>query len=778
MGGFASKISPLFTQRITSKEELAEKTKDMTEMANALFQFMYFNFKPNEVFDISLNPDKYVVALSEMIQNQFAIIGYTTDRTVQGEIYFRKYDDLKWDKMGFDVKNGRLGTMSEERTSALIKKRQEEHVTNCNIISFFFVRIFQILGAMLIVIKDSGLALPDDEGVSSNFTRSDINIKGERPALGYRLPKFVDYSSRGGSINQRGGAVPDTVRLGPFEFLRKDLTSAGEEGEFSKYKLEKTNLHLFIKKAVPARLESPEQVTSDMQPKFRIRLKGNGIPDETVEIKIDILDFNPKYVEVNEDLKNRFRSLDFCISMKDSPDYRTMSSEQRRRRDRANSIRIEMIATVASSRRQWKILLDTVDTVALRGTVKDGRSKPLKGTNVKHLLENILLKYVQNLGTNPSKMFKLFDETNFISEDGNNDETDDDKGKRGFRQSDIKQPLISELAGVLAGTDYMRPNPYLVGKHCINRALQLLNPTAIMSTVSGTSDGMDAYTKICKFKVPVKGEDVKNLYEYKPIKALAQLYGKIDIREDKFEESKKVLRAFVSIDSPLGGGSSANPNQSLPISELAKVDKNEANSLKRALERLQVAFNAVKKGIDKVEDIELTSPDGCKNVEEGRKDSVKGIKLKSPEDTQLINDLRDVSRELLAYHVNKTIAITDFLKKVFNISQRPNGAWEVKGINNSVLYAGFKALDALTDQARELLLDYYEGCENIYQEKGVKKFNEKFKSATPEPRPVESVPPAPSAPPPPPGPSAPAPPPPPGPSAPPAPPAAPAPGGL
>ena len=141
MGGSGSKIfSALSTSRITSKEELAEKTKDMTNMSDALFQFMYFNFNPNEVFDISMSPEKYVVALSELIQNQFAIIGYTTDRTVQGEIYFRKLEDLSWDKMG---KTTPLGQRDNAVKVSEVTERRKEHITNCNIISFFFVRIFQ-----------------------------------------------------------------------------------------------------------------------------------------------------------------------------------------------------------------------------------------------------------------------------------------------------------------------------------------------------------------------------------------------------------------------------------------------------------------------------------------------------------------------------------------------------------------------------------------------------------------------------------------------------------
>jgi hypothetical protein len=58
---------------------------------------------------------------------------------------------------------------------------------------------------------------------------------------------------------------------------------------------------------------------------------------------------------------------------------------------------------------------------------------------------------------------------------------------------------------------------------------------------------------------------------------------------------------------------------------------------------------------------------------------------------------------------------------IFNVSQRPDGSWNVEGPKTEILFAGFSVLDVLKDQARELLLAYYVGCEDIYQ-KGVKEW--------------------------------------------------------
>ena len=143
--------------------------------------------------------------------------------------------------------------------------------------------------------------------------------------------------------------------------------------------------------------------------------------------------------------------------------------------------------------------------------------------------------------------------------------------------------------------------------------------------------------------------------------------------------------------------------------------------------------------------------DPTRNPLEGEK----GHKL--DKDSNLVRQLRDVSQELLAYHVNKTVVLSDFLKELFTIKQRPNGTWEVKGINIKYLVLGFKGLDILTDQAREILLDYYEGCETIFQKKGLSKFKEEFKGAVADAAPVAPAAPAAPAAPPAPVPTAPAP---------------------
>lgn len=717
MGSGTSKFLPtLSSSRISSKDDLAKKTKDMTEMSDALFQFMYYNFKPNEVFDISMNPEKYVVALSELIQNHFAIVGYTTDRSVQGEIYFRKLDDLKFESLGKDIKYGKVGGQKTNTTE--VTRRQKEHINNCNTISFFFVRVFQILGAMLLVIKSGDLELPGDTLVSPYL---DARTQGEddsdeRQVLGVKLPKVyysgTATSQRGGSsaTSQKGGARVNDP-LGAFEFLRSTLEPGTQVGEYKKYRLNNTNIYLVIKPPSPTINKDDINRT---KPKFIIDVKQQGSEQkEEVEVEIEMLEILPRDLSIAE-VDSRLGSVTFRIAPKRAVPIR---SNQKRADDEKNQIRIEKGGIAGSARLIWKVKIndENYDRIARAAAFTRGE-KPLTESKVKYILENIFFNYVYN--GNLSKQYTKFQRFDLETDENSESEAPTDK----LRQGDITQPKIRETAVALN-------KPALTGKHCINRALQLLDPLTIMNIPNAK-----AYTRVCKFNVPADKADVNSLYEYQPIKALSQLYGKVDIRPEQYEKSLIVIKAFISTKSPTGVSEAREGSMS--VSELQGIDVDEAKSLERALQRLQLAFKAAKgEKLDSFEDIKLQKPTGCKSVDPKLVDSHPSDPMKSKgillENTNLINQLRDASQELLAYHVNKTIAITDFLKRLFNIKQRSNGTWEVKGINNNVLYAGFKGLDSLTDQARELLLDYYEGCEGIYQEKGLKKFNEFFKDNTP-----------------------------------------------
>ena len=239
--------------------------------------------------------------------------------------------------------------------------------------------------------------------------------------------------------------------------------------------------------------------------------------------------------------------------------------------------------------------------------------------------------------------------------------------------------------------------------HCISRALQLLDPATIQkfSPTNGK-------TNICKFAVGDHTAAI-DLATYKPLKSVAQLFGKVN--PIKFKDSQDILRAFV------GTSATTTPIDSTKLKSLGQTD--EVAALENALNRLSKAFEVIQENpIEGFHKIQVKQPKECNGITDT-------IEIKNQQTTL---KLQSVAQQLLGYHINNTIEISKFLKIIFNISQRPNGSWAVEGPKTEILFAGFPILDQLTEQARELLIDYYSGCETLYQ-KGVELWKDSSKAS-------------------------------------------------
>ena len=175
----------------------------------------------------------------------------------------------------------------------------------------------------------------------------------------------------------------------------------------------------------------------------------------------------------------------------------------------------------------------------------------------------------------------------------------------------------------------------------------------------------------------------------------------INVDEVEFNKALTVLDAFVGKESKI-----------LTVSELNGVNQaEEANQLSQAIQRLAKAFKSSKGStLNGFDDINFYKPSSCTP---GKKEPEYLDK-----NTPVFHKLQGYSQRLLAYHLNNVINISKFLRTIFNVTQRPDGTWKVEGPKTELLFAGFNVLDELTNQARQLLVEYYSGCEELYQ-KGV-----------------------------------------------------------
>ena len=656
MGAGVSQLSR--PSKISSGDDLLAKTKEVREMSNALFEFMYGVWEDKEIWEIANNPGDYVIAISDLITNQFHVLGYTTKRNQVGEIYFAKYSKLK--------------PPSAEGEKGIVQQRE-----NAQLIAFYFVRIFQILGSLLLVVKDAPIPTYDAQGKLQSLDTTGRPIINQ-----YSLPRFRPIST------QYGGATlfPRATPLGPYEFLRNYLRQISDTtvtDYMNKYgvQLDRNKLYqlsqiLFFEYVPP---ESQTEIRSEPDFKYKFVMitknpttKRASLTEQPVKVSKLYPNSMPEYIapgsskfsSATQQLTRYPQSVTFDLKIgRANPPNATVT-------------RVEVEAKKESYADGAEYAFDSGTNVEILLAQFDAQKDFVK------ILENLVLLAIRANNNDKSvQALKIESEG-----EGTKATSAKDIGKL---PETIKNPTINEV--------YQLLKPGTAAPHCIARALQLLDAESIQgySALSGNKSGKKPLTNICKFAVGDQAGPIR-IPEYKPLKTITQLYGKVNPL--RFKESQEILSAFV--------GTSATTTP-LGVNKLQEIEQTgEADALQKALEKLSKAFQTITE--DNVN--KIARPRECKTSD--------SIELTSSETTL---QLQSVAQQLLAYHINNTIEISKFLKVIFNIKQRPNGTWAVEGPKTEILFAGFPVLDQLTNQARELLIDYYSGCEELYQ-KGVEKW--------------------------------------------------------
>ena len=748
MGGKGSKLSS-FSSGITGAE-LDKNSREIRELSNALFQFMYSNSNEKDILDIANNPEKYVIAVSDLITTQFSVLGYKTRSGQMGEIYFRKFDELEPplpSERNIDVADAKdqrylteirdQGQSRQYRKELEIKKvtrkrRQKgyaRHKENSEIIAFYFVRLFQILGALLLVVKDINIPEYDEttgDILSSKKDRHDTSYREYAKQAypeHYTLTSFkapnlpinrarlevleaaerererskANMGSQTENDSQRGGGNFRTDKpLGPFEFLRYyiRIPTSSDKELYKQNKvitqLKEDETFLFDKAKLLVFRFTPPQTPSGID-----ATPANG---GVQELGIPATDSTNEQYEVKF-IKIQIKSIMFETEQDSAAtklqEYSTPSSRKTGRKEEIYPSRIKLyfpeitggnnaftlqraqFNSTSSMSSGLEYIVSSTEPDNLLEVLKSDGLNP-KG-NFAEILEKIAQIYLRKKYSNISFLkFKLK-----YSED---DVDDDTTAPEGYLKKlpSLKNKSLQDVVNVLNSSS-LSYQP-----HCVSRALQLLDPASINNFTTGT-----AISNICKYSIGKKKELTK-LSEHIGIRSLGQLYGKINPAD--YEKSMDVLKAFVQKDSQ---------GDPMSISGVSNTP-GESESLLNAITRLTKAFNITynkdtHKGFT---DISLDRSKEC---------GTKRDEILIQRGNAIFNEMQAISKKLLEKHFNHIVEISTFLKKIFNISRGPDGSPRVEGPKMELLLAGFGTLDTLTNQARELLLNYYSGCEELYQ---------------------------------------------------------------
>ena len=729
MGG-AQSSSGLFSAIPSSPtgNEFSEhaKTKEIKAMSDALFQYMYSKWDIREIFEITEKPGEYVIAISDLITSKFHVLGYTTKRNKIGEIYFQKWEKLDPPQSAENLSKLRTSQSSNITRSARLKKKEDalrkmgvdpsrgeagagKQQQHAKIISFYFVVIFQILGSLLLVLKDTELPMLDSRGqrVSDSMGPSDRAYTEQSTTL----PLFKSIT--GGSYAMQSGGSETyydlNEPLGGFEFLRyylrkydqetveryaKDLKLQLPPPNSDYYKFA-NNDSLLFKFKKPENL--PGQISSGETAELIVFAKterGATYEKRTIKIKVSELvpahpsDYKSPVAYPKEQRFSKFPSqvtietLERRQGGRDPLLYAIFyrNDDNDLKRDYERGIKYKIISGDKSS------LYDVIVT----------NSERILPTELEKILEKLALITVNKTS---QEIYYKFSIKALDEKDRNSRyRTDDSKVEAPKFNPGLAESF--KTLNPVAPTNSL-PNGYKHVPHCIKRAQDLLD----LSSINDFNGMPNATTRICSSDINGRASS------YVPLKSIASLYGKlnagaiINVDEQEFNKALKVLNAFVGNTS----------KGYMTVSELNESGQNsEANELSAALQRLSKSFSQLQDDskLNKLEDVMLYKPKKCA----GQKDTLTVLRGRPS-----FKNMQGYSRQLLGFHLNNVINISKFLMTIFNVSQRPDGSWKVEGPKTEILFAGFTVLDMLKDQARELLLAYYTGCEDIYQ-KGVKEW--------------------------------------------------------
>lgn len=679
-----------------SGEELKKNSKEITEMSNALFQFMYTNWQPRDVWEIANDPSKYVIAISDMITTQFHVLGYKTKSGKIGEIYFQKWDALEppMDKDQLAAANSRNSSANNarvvERRRSTRRQRSDKgypaQKQNAEIIAFYFIRIFQILGAMLLVVKDIGIPdydLATGEELSGSIDNSKRNFaqQSHQVVSGFRPPSF-----KGGARDNFSIDTP----LGPYDFLRYYLRKISSE-DISRFQ----NKGITLNTAKEFMFDGSDTMLFEFTPYSGLSVIGadnktfqkigfgvktlSGYDKIYINISVKEITFDVEHTE--EKILQGYKSPSQREDKSKLSSYPIRLTLEYDIPGKKSSVIITRVSDIPSSLNNGVEYQFSSDDNGLITFLKS-QGMHIRKDFVK-ILENISMFYIKQ--NNVSIESIKFDAKKKVS--------DEEDGKISLRTP--KNKSLETTFNELTSKNYQ--------PHCVARALQLLDSASINNFTTGS-----AVSNVCKYAIGKKAS--AKLSEYVPTRSVGQLFGKINPLDHK--ASLEVLKAFAQKDStgePL-------------TTDLVNNIPTEKTELEEAIKRLSTAFGIAYTNQTGLFNIEVQISSRCDPVKE------RGKAILVDRGSQKFRDMKSASQQLLAYHLKQIIEISKFLKKIFNISQRPDGSWKVEGPKTELLFAGFETMNTLTDQARALLINYYSGCEEIYQ-RGLKSWEEGQKVA-------------------------------------------------
>lgn len=612
--------------------ELERGTKTSRDIMDYILQFMLDQVSIKDFAYLSDQQEckKYVVFMAHQFGKQFYEMKISPDMDKSGYLVFRKMDELQ----------------------ALQAKDSKEKQTMCIALSYFYVRIFQIYGALALSVIDE--------------TTNQQIIRAVEQSKNILVPKGFSAVTMG-PLKQRGGEIKDSVQLdqlGRFKCLRELLDY--DNGKFTFQPLVEK-----ISKSKDATI-AEKLITEFRVTKEKDHDIGNiliGYTDDpgqgwsTLTLRAD----SKEKISGSPNVQITYTNFKLRDTASVTIDYLT---------SRASDGRLDSQNPILSSA---SVLIKEEDKLYKVYISADDRGRPIMDYfqgRIRKLGEYIRLEIARAKKITPSG--STFGTMGTSSTTAANDLDPDTKGKK------IDTHLrLGKLRAHLTMAD--RPRAY-----CAARALQLLQ----------TIPGNKFYSYICK-KSPIPKPDGSRYRAGLPeageklstspgLSALSTLfYDYIDKATPKLITDGDSLAKYITF-----------------IEKLASLFEDDTYKTQ----------DAIKTMIEGTKD--KSEEEGAISQLHDRRTrgycQLLGYNDKEIEiDPVYVNAIMEIVRSLYIKQKEHTEKCLEIIRELFTLKQDNSGHVRI-GLSDNIIKGGFPEIERVNRNAREVLVKYYQDCEETY----------------------------------------------------------------
>lgn len=637
---------------------------------------------------------------------------------------FKKYDILKKSGVQLPTDKDKQGAIYVQKISELEKSTQSDLKSNyCKVLAFYYIRLFQIVGALALSIQDSTLPMRDYIGTRSQIDKK-VDIKSStNPLIPEKKPLFKWF---GGTIDRYDfmdsylevkDATKNEYYFLPLKeqtydpvqkkYVEKTRSKAGtlfvyEDKQASKYNFEDTIMSIKFDFIRNGNLIKIDNIYKKGTPLSNIKIKKESTIQTNGSLRIDearqdLYDFimdifksigelsqsdtinilrQLRYLDTNysNDRISQIRGTSITINKVElkNPNPTFMYSVEKIISGKKILIEFKFNIIISKVNDYFSILFKNLFTPSRDFIIPDDAKKSIEGRVTNFRLDNnYTMKSVSDsdidadeLKSNrqdiPTFLQKKFDKLTSIVVQ--NIELGIGKLKEGYQQPTIDTKVDNLLKYTELWSKLSSDSP--VKSFCVARALQLLN-------LSGLSQNIP--DSIRPLVYDTKFELIENKSLPKPSEPIISSI------------SFKALDTLYISPTGILGTITDKPADYLP------EDKTRETSLQKLILSFGETGNDLSKVIEESSTLEVTT-------------------LNKKEDSEKIKVLREKAKILFQKQFDHTNAVLKLLKKIFNI----NG--QNITLNTSLASQGIRGLESIAQEARDLLSGYYAGCQTTYAE--------------------------------------------------------------